>query len=64
MPRPPAPFDPKRDRPKEKNYEKVLELELPIPMPVVETGPAEEKPEIGDVTIDMFNESDLDRFII
>ncbi len=64
MPRPPAPFDPKRDRRKEKNYEKVLELELPMPMPVVETGSAEEKPEIGDTTIDMFNESDLDRFII
>ncbi len=64
MPRPPVPFDPRRDRPKAKNTEKVLELELPMPIPVVETGSAEEKPEIGDTTIDMFNESDLDRFII
>ena len=31
MPRPPAPFDPKRDKRKEKDYEKVLEL--PVPMP-------------------------------
>ena len=62
MPRPPAPFDPKRDRRKEKNYEKVLEL--PVPMPVVKTGSAEPKPEIGDAVIDMFNDDDMDCFII
>ena len=50
MPRPPAPFDPKRDKRKEKNYEKVLEL--PVPMPVIKTGSAEPKPEIGDVVIE------------
>ena len=47
---------------KEKNYEKVLEL--PVPMPVVKTGSAEPKPEIGDVVIDLFNDDDLDCFII
>ena len=62
MPRPPAPFDPKRDSRKEKNYEKVLEL--PVPMPVVKTGSAEPEPEASDVVIDLFNDDDLDCFII
>ena len=62
MPRPPAPFAPKRDRRKEKNYEKVLEL--PVPMPVVKTGSAEPEPEASDVVIDLFNDDDLECFII
>ncbi len=62
MPRPPAPFDPKRDKRTEKISENVLER--PVPMPVIKTGSAEPKPEIGDVVIDMFNDDDLDCFII
>ena len=46
----------------EKNYEKVLEL--PVPMPVVKTGSAEPEPEASDVVIDLFNDDDLDCFII
>ena len=62
MPRQPAPFDTKRDKRKEKISENVLEL--PVPMPVIKTGSAEPEPEIGDVVIDMFNDDDLDCFII